>query len=202
LEESVPDLPGPLHQDIFKLVRYFLTGRQPAPRAVLLVESGSRGILEGVIPGLRQRWGNAVPIDLLTCYANLPKGFEPENTRAYRVREYRGREGRRKLYRELLENRYSLVGIVCSGEPVMNKWKWLTALRLPAKVFVINENGDYFWLDRKHLGIIRQFVILRAGLEGAGAVRCLARAISFPFTLAYLLLYATTIHAGRALRRT
>ena len=31
------------------------------------------------------------------------------------------------------------------------KWKWAIALRLPAKVFLINENGDYFWFDRGHL---------------------------------------------------
>jgi hypothetical protein len=31
-------------------------------------------------------------------------------------------------------------------------------------------------------------------------VRTLARALSFPFTLMYLLLYATVVHARRALR--
>jgi hypothetical protein len=33
-----------------------------------------------------------------------------------------------------------------------------------------------------------------------GAVRTLARTFSFPFTLAYLLLYATIVHTRRALR--
>ena len=47
----------------------------------------------------------------------------------------------------------------------MAKWKWALALRLPAKVFVINENGDYFWLDRKHLEPIRQ---TRAPAGGSG----------------------------------
>jgi hypothetical protein len=182
-------------------VRYFLTGRQPPPGAILLVESGSRGLLEGLIPGLRQTWGDELSIDLVTCYASLPKGFEPRNTRVYRVSDYRGREGRRRLYRELARNQYTLAGIVCSGEPVMTKWKWVLAWRLPAKVFVVNENGDYFWLDRMHFGVIRRFVLFRAGLAGSGAVRTLARMISFPFTLLYLLLYATTVHTKRALRR-
>jgi hypothetical protein len=93
------------------------------------------------------------------------------------------------------------MGIICSGEPVMTKWKWMLGLRIPAKVFVINENGDYFWADRTNLKIIRQFVFLRAGLAGAGAVRTIARMLSFPFTLLYLLLYATTVHTRRALRR-
>lgn len=181
-------------------MRYFLTGRQPPAGAILLVESGSREILEGLIPGLRRSWGDDTSIDLVTCYAGLPKGLDAGATRVYRVGEYRGREGRRRLYRELAANGYRLAGIVCSGEPVMTKWKWAVALRVPVKVFVVNENGDYFWLDRKHAGIIRRFVLLRAGLAGAGAVRTLARALSFPFTLLYLVGYAATVHGRRALR--
>jgi hypothetical protein len=182
-------------------VRYFLTGRLPKVNAILLVESGSRGLVEGVIPGLRENYGPDIHVDLVTCYASLPQGFNPERTRVYRVSDYRGREGRKRLYRELGANRYALLGMICSGEVVMAKWKWALGLRLPAKIFIINENGDYFWLDRTHLRTIRQFVMLRAGLAGSGAVRTLVRLASFPFTLLYLLLYATTVHARRALRR-
>ncbi|SPE37012.1 conserved hypothetical protein [Candidatus Sulfopaludibacter sp. SbA3] len=182
-------------------MRYFFTGRLPDVSSILLVESGSRGLLEAVIPGLRQTWGDEVPIDLVSCYATLPKGFHASTTRVFRVADYRGRDGRRKLYRELAARRYSLMGIICSEEPLMLKWKWSLTARVPAKVFVINENGDYFWLDRLHLKPIRQFVLLRAGLADAGAVRTLARVISFPFTLLFLLLYATTVHTCRALRK-
>jgi hypothetical protein len=185
---------------IFKEVRYLLTGRQPEAAAILLVESGSRGILEKMLPPLRQSWGKDLRIDVVSCFATLPQGFPPE-TRLYRVGDYRGREGRGKLYRELEANRYSHVGIVCSAEPLMTKWKWMLALRVPAKVFVINENADYFWLDRLNSANIRTFVLLRTGLAGSGAVRILARLISFPFTFLYLLLYAATVHTRRALRR-
>ena len=181
-------------------MRYFLSRRLPPADAILLIESGSRGLLEGLIPSLRDTWGPEVFIDLVTCYSKLPKGFETNTTRVYRVTDYRGREGRRKLYRELGRNRYGLIGIICSGEPIMNKWKWVLSLRLPAKVFIINENGDYFWLDRGHLEPLRELVLDRAGLAGAGAVRTLARIFSFPFTLLYLLLYAGAVHARRALR--
>jgi hypothetical protein len=181
-------------------VRYLLTGRQPEAKAILLVESGSRGIVEKVLPPLMQSWGKGVPIDLVSCFATLPAGFPPE-TRLYRVADYRGPEARGRLYRELAAHRYSHVGIVCSAEPLMTKWKWTLAARLPAKVFVINENADYFWLDRLHLANIWAFVLLRTGLAGSGAVRILARLFSFPFTFAYLLLYAATVHTRRALRR-
>lgn len=181
-------------------MRYFFTGRLPDVSSILLVESGSRELLEKLLPGLRQTWGVDTPIDLVSCYATLPQGFDAASTHVYRVGDYRGREGRRKLYRELAARRYSLMGIVCSEEPLMFKWKWALTARVPSKVFVINENGDYFWLDRRHLKPIRQFVLLRAGLAGAGAVRTLARVISFPFTLLFLLAYATTVHSLRALR--
>ena len=183
-------------------MRYFLRGRLPDVTSILLVESGTRGLLEGLIPGLRQSWGDRISIDLVTCYATLPKGFEAHNTRVYRVGDYPGRAARGRLYRELARNRYSLLGIICSGEVVMAKWKWSLGLRIPAKIFIINENGDYFWLDRLHLGPLRQFVLFRAGLAGSGAVRTLVRLISFPFTLLYLLLYATSAHARRALRKS
>jgi hypothetical protein len=94
------------------------------------------------------------------------------------------------------------MGIICSGEPIMAKWKAALALRLPAKIFVINENGDYFWVDWGHWAAIREFVLLRSGLAGAGAVRTVARIVCFPFTFLYLLLYATTVHTRRAWRRS
>ena len=72
-------------------MRYFLTGRQPRPSAILLVESGSRGLVEGLIGGLRATWGADVYIDLVTCYATPPRGFETGRTRIYRVSDYRGR---------------------------------------------------------------------------------------------------------------
>lgn len=172
----------------------------PKATGILLVESGSRGIVEGVIPGIRECWGSDARIDLVSCFATLPRGFD-DSTRIYRVGEYRGRNARGRLYRELSRNGYSHLGLVCSGEPLMTKWKWVLALRIPAKVFMINENSDYFWLDRRHLGPLGRFVLIRAGLEGTGAVRTIARVVSFPFTFLYLLLYATSAHVRRALRR-
>lgn len=192
---------GSTRRVIVKRVRYFLSGAYPPVHSILLVESGSRELLERAVVPLRRTWGDEVFIDLVTCYSGLPAGFTPETTRLYRVTEHRGRDGRRRLYRQLAENRYGLVGIVCSEQPLMTKWKWALALRLPAKVFIINESGDYFALDIREWGNIWRFVLSRAGLAGAGAVRALSRVVSFPFTLLYLLLYATTVHTRRALRR-
>ena len=165
------------------------------------MESGSREIVEGVMSGIRGTYGERMPVDLVTCYPGVPRGFDAAATRVYRVAEYRGRAGRSRLYGELARGGYNILGIVCSAEAIMTKWKWVLALRLPAKVFVLNENGDTFWLDYTHFAVIRHFVLFRAGLAGAGAVRTLARVFLFPLTLLYLLLYAATVHSKRALRR-
>ncbi len=157
------------------------------------MESGSRSLIEHVLLPLRRNYGETIPIDLVTCYPGAPEGIDT----VHRVTDHRGRAGRRRLYRDLAANGYTIMGIVCSAEPIMTKWKWALAARLPVKVFVINENGDYFWLDRGHWRAIRHFALFRAGLTGAGALHTLARLLMFPFTLLYLLLYASTVHIRR-----
>ncbi len=157
-------------------------------------------MLERVASGLGVSWGSGLPVDVLTCFPGAPAGLPADGVRLYRAGEYQTPESRRLLFRELSANRYTHVGIVCSGEQLLMKWKWALALALPAKVFIINENGDYFWLDRTHLKVIRAFALERSGLAGAGAVRMLARGISFPFALAYLMLYAAAVHTRRFLR--
>jgi hypothetical protein len=180
-----------------RLVTYFLRRGQPAVSRILLVESGSRHLVERALRGLRHTYGQSIPIDLVTCYAGAPPGIQA----VHRVADYRGPGGRRNLYRALAANRYSIMGIVCSAEPIMTKWKWALTARLPVKVFIINENGDYFWVDRVHWRALLHFPLFRAGLTGSGAVHTLARVFVFPFTLLYLLLYASAVHIRRACSR-
>ncbi len=175
----------------------FLRLRFPEITRVLLVESGDRGLVEGVLPNLRRHFGEQVPFDLVTCYAGLPAGFNSESGAVYHIHNYRGREGRGRLYRELRARRHSVLVIVCCGSPIMTKWKWALAFRLPVKVLILNENGDYFWLARSNWKIIRRFTLLRAGLSGGDAVHTIGRILLFPVTLAYLLLYAAVIHLRR-----
>jgi hypothetical protein len=180
-------------------MRYFLRKRIPPFTRVLLIESGNRELFEELLrgfydlhPGMRA--------DLITCYEGAPSTFRIGAGQVYRVTDHPTGAHRKRLYEELAANRYAVAGMICSNEPIMTKWKWVLAARLPAKVFILNENGDYFWLDRGHLSNIRNFVLVRAGLTGSGAVRTLARLVSFPFTLLYLILYALTVHLRRKLR--
>ena len=180
-------------------MRRFLSKGIPNFNRVLLVESGSRQLFEDLLRDLYKVHPH-MRADLLTCFAGVPDHYRADRGSVYRVGDYRGSRARRKLYAELKSNRYDVTGVICAAQPIMTRWKWMVAARVPAKVFVLNENGDYFWLDRGHLGIIRQFISFRAGLSGAGAVRTLARLAAFPFALLYLVLYAATVHFRRKLR--
>lgn len=177
-------------------MRGFFTRRQPEFTRILLIESGGRSLLNDYLPALYRIHGGGVVTDLLTCFAGLPEGFQ-ETGSVYRVTDYPDSEARARLVAELKSNRYAAVGMICSGEPIMTKWKWMLAARIPAKVFVLNENGDSFWLDFSHAGVIRHFILFRAGLTGAGAVPTIARLIFFPVTLAYLVAYAAWVHLRR-----
>lgn len=177
-------------------MRCLLRRRIPAGR-ILFVESGSREITERLLPMLQRNHG--APVDVVTCFPGVPEGLPP-GASVFRTADYRGRSGRKRLYRELRARGYALLGILCSGEPIMTKWKWALVLKVPAKVFIVNENADYFWLDFAHRSILVHFAFLRSGLTGIGGLRTLVRLAAFPFTLAWLLAYAAWVHSRRALR--
>lgn len=178
-------------------MRYFFRRRLPPFTRVVVIESGSRRVAEELLPQLYER-GRLERLDLVTCFAGAPAAFRADCGAIYRVNEYAGR--RRRLVAELAARRYTIGVILCTGEPIMTKWKWLLAARLPVKVLVVNENCDYFWLDYSNWRIMRHFVLVRAGLSGAGAVSTLGRLLAFPFTVAYLLLYTAIVHLRRKVR--
>jgi hypothetical protein len=175
-------------------VKGFFTRWVPAFDRVLLVESGSRHLIEALIPTLRTTVGDQVEFDLVTCFAGTPEGFTGQ---VFRVSDYAGPEGRARLVKELAARRHSIIGIVCAAEPIMTKWKWMLAARVPAKLFILNENADFFWVQWSNWRTIRHFILYRSGLSGAGAVRTIVRLVLFPFTVLYLILYAAAVHLRR-----
>jgi hypothetical protein len=178
-------------------MRSFLSRKVPKFSRVLLVESGSRRLFETFLSGLYENHPG-VQADLITCYAGPPEHFRAECGRVFNVNDYRESASRRKLAADLSSNAYSVAVIICSDEPIMTKWKWVLAARVPAKILVLNENGDYFFADRGNLAIIRHFVMVRAGLTDGGAVRAIGRLLLFPFTLAYLAVFALSAHMRRS----
>jgi hypothetical protein len=172
----------------------------PEFERVLLIESGSRYLFDAFLAPLYQQHPEMTRCDLVTCFPGTPQGFDVSRGSVYRTQEYAGSEGRARLYQILKANRYSVGGLISSGEPYLFKWKWALFAHVPAKYFVLNENGDYFWLDYSNWRIIRHFLLFRAGLSGGEAVGTLARMALFPFTLIYLLLFAAYYHLRRKAR--
>jgi hypothetical protein len=178
-------------------LRYFFRRKIPPFTKVLLIESGSRHLFDALITGLKDSYGEDLEMGLVTCFAGVPRGFAGE---VFRIADYAGRAGRKRLYAELAARHYAVAAIICSGESIMMKWKWALGARVPAKIFVLNENGDYFWLDWAHWRIALHFLLFRAGLTGSAAIPALARLLFFPVTLSYLLLYSAFVHLRRKLR--
>ena len=177
-----------------RLRRFFRRDIPPLTR-ILLVESGSRHLFDTLIPKLFQIFGD-IEIDLVTCFAGVPEGFHGT---VWRVADYPDPASRAQLLAILKARDYAAIGILCAAEPIMTKWKWWLAAKLPAKLFVVNENCDFFWVDRGQWRLILHFLLFRAGLTGAAAVPAIARMLFFPFTLTYLLLYAGAAHLRRKL---
>jgi hypothetical protein len=178
-------------------LRYFLRRAIPPLERVLLVESGTRSILERMIPVFRGMYDQVAELDVITCFAGAPRGA---NGRVYRVADYPTPQARRRLLKELNARGYGAVAILCSAEPIMTKWKLALAARLRAKILIVNENGDFFWLDRGTWRIFVHFLMFRAGMTGSSAVPALARLLFFPLTAAYLLIYAGAVHFRRRIR--
>lgn len=186
---------------ILEGLRLFLSQRIPAFERVVIVESGSRQLLEDLLPGLYQIHGEGMQLDLVTCYVGVPAGFRADRGRVFRITEYpAGGAGRAQVVAALRERQHSIVGVICSNEPIMTKWKWMLTARLPAKLFVLNENGDYFWVDRGNWNTVFHFVLFRAGLTGAGAVVTIGRILLFPVSVIYLLAFAGLVHFRRRAR--
>ncbi|MCX6623102.1 MAG: hypothetical protein NTY38_18950 [Acidobacteria bacterium] len=182
-------------------MRYFFRRRFPGFARVLLVESGPRQLLENFLPGfLEQNRDEMEALDLVTCFSAEPAALAANSTRVYRTTDYSDPGGRQRLVRDLAANRYTAMIVLCADNPILLKWKVYLAGKLPAAVLIVNENGDYFHLNRSQWSTILEFGLTRSGLQGASAVPTVARVVAFPFTFAYLLLSAIVVHLRRRLR--
>jgi len=180
-------------------LRHFFRRSIPPLTRILLVESGSRHLFDTLIPKLFQIYGDTVEIDLVTCFAGVPEGFHGTVSR---VTDYTDPGSRAQLLTTLRSRDYAAIGIICAAEPIMTKWKWWLAAKVPAKLFIVNENCDFFWADISQWRLILHFMFFRAGLTGAAAVPAIARLLFFPVTLGFLLLYAGAVHLRRRIHES
>ena len=170
-------------------MRGFFTRRTPATSRILLIESGPRPLGELAIERLKAVFGASVEVDALHCQGQGPTGA----ARCWSVND----GGRWSLLRTLRRERHATAALLAGGDPIMAPWRWATLVVLPAKFLVVNENADFFWLDRGNLATLGSFLQQRSGLGDESAIRSLARIVLLPFAFCYLLGYAAVVHAAR-----
>lgn len=173
-------------------MRGFLTRRSPPTSRILLIESGPRPLGENAVARLKLAFGPETRIDALHCQALPPEGVE----QSWSVASM----GRWQLLRLLRSEAHPTAALLAAGDPIMAPWRWATLALLPAKFLIVNENADFFWLDRGNASTLVRFLQQRSGLGGESAVRSLARVLLIPLAFLYLLLYAAVIHSTRLIR--
>lgn len=185
-------------------MRWFLSRSVPEPSRVLVVESGPRAVAERLIPQLRSVFGAQTPIDLMTCLEGEPVSLAPSpgagGSQVWRVTECRDRRSRWRLLREIRARRYPVTAVVCANSPLMASWRTAALFLFPSKFLIVNENSDFFWLDRGHWRNLLQLWMHRSGVFEESAVRAAARLVAFPFGLVFLLGYAGYVHILRGVR--
>jgi hypothetical protein len=166
---------------------------------ILVVESGPRPVAERFLAHLYASHP-AQRVDLLTCLDGEPASLQRDRGSVISVHSHRGFAARHALIRGFARVGYDVVAIFCTGHNVMTRWKWAVVLGVPAKVLIVNENADYFWLDSGNFANMRALITHRLNWHAAASPGLFFELLAYPFVLLYLLAYTGWIHSRRALR--
>ena len=183
-------------------MRWVLARRIPPITKLLLVESGPRSIAEKAIIRFRELYGKELPIDLLTCLPSDPRGLTANGapSEVFRSIHCHDRRTRWQLLRRIRAKRHPVTAIICADSPILGPWKMAALALFPSKFLIINENVDFFWLDRAHRSDVKRFLLHRTGLLEGSTPQKVAAILIFPFAFAYLLAYALVVHTVRLAR--
>lgn len=180
-------------------MRGVLSPFHPSFERILVIESGPRKIADTFLQHLYEVQGSR-HVDLLTCYPGAPKSFDAQCGAVYSVHHPDAKSDRSLFIRRLLAKQYTVVAILCTGDSILTKWKWVIALRTKAKLLVVNEFDGFFLVDRKHLRPAKMMLWIRLGLHQQVKLHLLGELLLVPFSIGYLALYAGWVHARRAVR--
>lgn len=180
----------------FDRLLFLLSRWTPKLERVLVIESGARDAAEQFLARLYKE-EPARLVDLLTCYGSPPAAFDSTRGKIFYTQKAQNGGARRELFRAFRASRYTAVCMLCTGDDIMTKWKWSAAARVPAKVLIVNENADTFWLDRGHLRELRGMAHDRIGSAWLIPLRIAFQVAAFPFTVSILLGFAALAHGRR-----
>lgn len=167
-------------------MKYFLRRKIPVVHDVLFIESGSREVTRRAVEGIRQIFPGA-RYHLLTCLPDPP--FIPFDT-VFRAFDYPSWWSKLRLLLSLRRKGWQVMAILCTGERILWRWKIVALALVPAKVLVVNENADFFWLHWENWRILCRLWAVRWAANLGGLFWTALRALVFPFTLLFLLFTA------------
>ena len=174
-------------------MKYFFRRKFPGAADVLLIESGSPEVARRALGGIRQIFPRA-RYHLLTCWSDPPTGLFASILRAS---DYPSGWEKVRLLVSLARRKWRVLAILCTGESVLWRWKMLALALLPAKVLIVNENADFFWLDWANRRTLRRFLAIRWGVNRDEILSTALRAMVFPLTLLFLILTALFLYSRR-----
>jgi len=174
-------------------MKYFFRRKFPGAADALLIESGSPEVARRALRGIREILPGA-RYHLLTCWPDPPAGLFRS---VFRAADYPSAWEKIRLLVSFARRRWRVLAILCTGEPILWRWKMLALAVLPAKVLIVNENADFFWLDWDNCRTLRRFLAIRWGVNRDEILSTALRALVFPLTLLYLILTALFLYARR-----
>jgi len=181
-------------------MKYFFRRKFPGADDVLLIESGSPEVARRALVRIRALFPNA-RYHLLTCWPETTQEcrFAPAGLywSVFRAADYPTGWGKLRLLLSLARRKWRVLAILCTGEPVLWRWKMLALALFPSKVLIVNENADFFWVDWAHRRHVRQFLAIRWGVNRDEITATALRALVFPLTLLFLILTALYLYARR-----
>ncbi|MCU1294824.1 MAG: hypothetical protein JWP08_3674, partial [Bryobacterales bacterium] len=184
-----------------------LARAQPNFDCLLLIESGPRQVTARILFYFYNFKG-ARRVDILTCYSTPPAAFDFDRGTVYSVYDEEARRNRSAFIRKLVSGPYTVLTFLCTGSPILEKWKWVLAFRSSAKLLIVNEDANYFSLDIWNLKTARLMLFKRlnpfADYSSGGLLSSLGANVAglllAPFTITYLLLHTAVLHVRRWLR--
>lgn len=174
-------------------MKYFFRRTVPSPQNILLMESGSPVVAGRALEGIRKIFPSA-RYHLCTCWPDPPSGLFAS---VFRVTDYPSSWDKLRLLWSYRQRGWEVLVILCTGEPILWRWKMAALFLLPAKVLIVNENADFFWLDWGNWKTFRRFLAIRWGVNQEELLQTAARGAVFPFTLLVLLATAGWLYARR-----
>lgn len=181
-------------------MKYFFRRKFPGADDVLLIESGSPEVARRAVGKIREHFPGA-RYHLLTCWpATTPESrLAPAGPyrSVFRAADYPTGWEKLRLLLSLARRKWRVLAILCTGEPVLWRWKMLALAVFPSKVLIVNENADFFWVDWAHRHHVRQFLAVRWGINRGEMAATALRALVFPLTLLFLILTALYLYARR-----